>query len=234
MPASVTACDTCCAGDLCLFAEGLTVGAGEWERIVQPHGEVRAGRRLYQRNSPLKYIYLVCSGCIKTQRDTPDGSLVISGFHLPGDLLGIDAINNDRYTADAVATVDSEVCRFDYAQLLTHCASHPKIAAKMMTHVTLYAARKVEELVWMMGLDAQRLVLRFFLRLHDSICLQGGSDRETVRIPMRKQDIAHYLRMTPETFSRNLAALRRDGLLELQKNHFVFPDRGLAHAITQI
>lgn len=50
---------------------------------------------------------------------------------------------------------------------------------------------------------------------------------------MRKQDIAHYLRMTPETFSRNLAALRRDGLLELQKNHFVFPDR-LAHAITQI
>ena len=42
-----------------------------------------------------------------------------------------------------------------------------------------------------------------------------GSGRARVRLPMPKNQVAAYLGTTPETFSRRLAALERDGLVEL-------------------
>lgn len=57
---------------------------------------------------------------------------------------------------------------------------------------------------------------------------------KSARLPMRKQDVARYLNMTPESLSRNLASLQRDGLLELQHDNFALPDIAQAKAITAL
>ena len=51
---------------------------------------------------------------------------------------------------------------------------------------------------------------------------------------MRKQDIARYLHITPETLSRNLAQRCREGLLHLDNDRFVPPDAARAQGVTQL
>jgi CRP/FNR family transcriptional regulator len=48
---------------------------------------------------------------------TEDGREQISGYHMPGDLVGLDGIGRDRYGCQAVALKDGEVCVLPFERL---------------------------------------------------------------------------------------------------------------------
>ena len=43
-----------------------------------------------------------------------DGREQVAGFHMMGDLLGLDAISAETHTCDTVALEDSEVCEIPF------------------------------------------------------------------------------------------------------------------------
>jgi CRP/FNR family transcriptional regulator len=49
-------------------------------------------------------------GHFKTYQENLDGDRQITGFQMPGELLGMDAISTETHQCDAVALQDSEVC----------------------------------------------------------------------------------------------------------------------------
>lgn len=227
-------CAHCTNRSACFLAPRIPGERAECRGLVQRRFSVPAGQRLFQRGARLTAIFLVCSGSIKTQRETRDGDLVVNGFYLSGDLVGVDAIADGLYPADAVTTVDSQICRLDYQQLIGHCARHAEIGQWIVAQISRYACRRDDDLAWSTGLQTQKRVLRFFLDLQQRLNRQQSSPAVFTQLPMRKQDIARYLHITPETLSRNLASLRQAGLLELRKDIFALPDPPRARAITRL
>ena len=53
---------------------------------------------------------MVSSLAHSTEYALPDGREQITGFHLPGEMLGLDGIGENHYQSNAVALEDSEAC----------------------------------------------------------------------------------------------------------------------------
>ena len=232
-PTYAASCTGCKQRTQCFLAIPLPGEENACADAVQRRYKVANGDRLYRRNSPFTSVYQVCSGSFKTQRETLDGSLVVTGFFLPGDMVGVEAIADHHYQTDAVATADSTVCELDFCYLQLHCSTKPGLQSWMIAQIGAHVRRMDTDLCWSTGLQTQQRVLRFFVGLSDRLVNQATSD-DVVHLPMKKQDIARYLQMTPETLSRNLAHLRRNGLLSLKHDSFTLPDMQRARQVTQL
>jgi CRP/FNR family transcriptional regulator len=228
------ACRGCRLREQCFLAVPLPEEDGDCAGVVQRRFALARGGRLYRRNDAFGALFQVCSGSVKTQRETADGGLVVTGFFLPGDVVGIEAISGDRYPSDAVAIADSEVCQLDFARLLSSCTGKPGLQSWVISRIGFYVRRKDNDLSWSTGLQTHQRVLRFFLDLYERLSGDSEGLRSLIELPMQKQDIARYLHITPETLSRNLAQLRREGLLQLEQDRFVVPDAPRARRLTQL
>jgi len=233
-PSASPYCSACTLRGQCFLAQPLPDEDGDCAAVIQRHYPLPRGERLYRRNDPFGSLFQVCSGSIKTQRETPDGDLVITGFFLPGDVVGLEAISDTHYPSDAIATRDSEVCQLDFARLLSSCSGKPGLQAWIISRIGLYVRQKDCDLSWTTGLQTPQRVLRFFLDLHERLAPGAGGARDWMALPMQKQDIARYLHIAPETLSRHLGQLRRQGLLQLQQDRFVLPDTSRAKHLTRL
>lgn len=86
------ACRNCSLRDLCL---PLVLGDDDMralEDTVKSHRKLSKGEFLYRVGDPFLALFAIRSGSTKTCENATDGSVQITGFHLPGELLGIDAI----------------------------------------------------------------------------------------------------------------------------------------------
>lgn len=227
-------CQTCRLRATCLIAVPLPEERGRCAPAARRRQRLAPGQRLFRRGAAFGTLYQVCSGTVKTQRETPEGMLVITGFFFPGDVVGVDSIGQSNFQSDAVAIGDSEICQFNFDRLLTQCTQVDGLQEWIVARVAHYAQRKDHDLSWSMGLQTDRRILRFFVDLHERLRAVDRTAHESVALPMKKQDIARYLHITPETLSRHLSQLRRDGLLVVQGERFHVPDLGRAHAMTRL
>jgi CRP/FNR family transcriptional regulator len=224
-------CSGCGRQQQCLLGQHLPYPLGTG--TVQRRETLSAGSALFRQGAPFRSLFMVCRGAVKTQRVTPEGGMVVTAFHLPGEFVGLDALGEPQHCCDALTTVDAEVCKLNVARLFAQCASRPAIHAWLIACIGAYLRQKDADLSWATRMRTDDRVLRFFVGLHRR--LNGPLDVLCKTfLPMKKQDIARYLHMTPETLSRNLARLRDDGLLQLQDDHFTLPDPQRALAVTRL
>jgi CRP/FNR family transcriptional regulator, nitrogen fixation regulation protein len=70
----------------------------------------RVGTRIpYARNEeifgdgePTQYFYKIVSGCARSYKILDDGRRQIIGFHMPGDVFGLELTENHHFSAEAV------------------------------------------------------------------------------------------------------------------------------------
>lgn len=217
-------CEDCRLRRDCFLANPLPEEDGDCRHVAQRRFLLSGGDRLYRLGDKCTALYQVCSGAIKTQRETADGDLLVSGFFLPGDLVGADALSDRIHPSDAIACAKTEICQLNVAELVAGCMHKPGLSQWIMSALACHVRRKDTELSWSSSQQSHQRVLRFFLELHERLAQTAPAADNLVSLPMRKQDIARYLHVTPETLSRNLAQLKREGLLQVNKNSFVLPD----------
>lgn len=78
--------------------------------IVSGHRFVKRGDMLFESGADFASIYAIRSGFFKTVVHGPGGRAQVTGFHMAGDLLGLDAIDAGRHTTSATALEDSQAC----------------------------------------------------------------------------------------------------------------------------
>src|SRR5688500_4037085 len=97
------ACSSCCLKGGCLPC-GMQPGeVARFDEIATAKRRVSRGASLYRSGDTFEYLYAVRSGAFKTVGVSRHGDEKITGFHLAGELLGLDAINAGRHGYDAVA-----------------------------------------------------------------------------------------------------------------------------------
>ena len=103
------ACSACSLHELCLPAGLSAAELQSVDQLIDRRRSVKRGDYLFRSGAALHSLYAIRSGFIKSCVLHEDGREQVAGFHMMGDLMGLDAIGTNQHLCDAVALEDSEV-----------------------------------------------------------------------------------------------------------------------------
>lgn len=169
------------------------------------------GDLLCMHGAPLRSVFLVLDGAVRTFRQTPDGKEITVAIAMPGEVVGADALAQPftQYQWSAAAAEASTVV-VEYARDMLRDAvrNDAVLALNLLAQLALqnhYASVDAEQLV---HFSAAQRVACFLLRL----CALYGLAPAQFTLPFAKGTIASKLGMEVETFSRALAKLKELGV----------------------
>ena len=210
---AVRFCSTCAFSAACL-AQGLDKGALQDLHLLVEHvGPVPSGAHLFRTGDRFEAIGAVRSGTVKTCRVDRDGHEQVLAFHLPGEIIGLSAIDGERYPCDAVALDEVQLCRFSFPKIALLAARLPglqKQLFKLMSRDIGHAERLSGDH------SAGARIAAFLIDLSRRLAGRGFSDTR-FELTMPRTDIANYLRLAPETVSRVLRRFQDDGLIAVRR-----------------
>jgi len=220
-------CSTCAFSRACLD-EGMDKAAlMDLHVLVQHVGPLQAGAHVFRAGDPFDAIAAVRAGTVKTYVIDPDGREHVLGFHLPGEVIGLDAIDGDSYPCNAVALDTVMLCRFSFPRIAVLATRVPGL----QRHLFRLLSRDIGRASLLAGdWSADQRMAAFLLGLSRRLAARGFSpDRFALTMP--RTDIANYLRLAPETVSRVLRRLQHDGVLDVDRREVELRDRARLEAL---
>jgi CRP-like cAMP-binding protein len=163
---------------------------------------------VYGEDEPADYVYLVRSGAVRTYKLLSDGRRQIGGFHLAGDVFGLEAGDSHYFTAEAIT--NSQVVVVKRSAVEAAAARDSEVAREMWQFATRDLERTRGHLLLLGRKNAMERVATFLLEMAGR-----AADSAAVDLPMSRQDIADYLGLTIETVSRTLTQLESSDAIEL-------------------
>jgi CRP/FNR family transcriptional regulator len=209
-----TPCATCLARELCLPA-GLTESQLErLKDLFHVRQRIHAGQSLYRAGEGFAAIYAIRSGFFKTHMISEDGRDQTVGFHMAGEIMGLDGIGSQRYTCDAVALEDSEVCIVPFALLEEMSVEVPQIQNRFHKLMSRELVRDFGMLLLLGSMRAEERLAAFLLNLSQRFAARGYSASE-FNLRMTREEIGSYLGLKLETVSRTLSRFQKEGLIQI-------------------
>ncbi|MEX5684139.1 fumarate/nitrate reduction transcriptional regulator Fnr [Pseudomonas silesiensis] len=200
-------CSKCTVLELCLPLGLTNEEAERLDKLIAQRFKVKKGAALYRTGDPLRSLYAVRIGSFKTNALSIDGREQVTGFQMPGETLGLDAISTDVHSCNAFALEDSEVCPIPFAQLERLARELPSLQHNLNKILSREIVRDHDMLMLLGNMNANERLAAFLLNLSQRLSMRGYSPREFV-LKMRREEIASYLGLRLETVCRGLAHLR--------------------------
>lgn len=217
------ACNDCGLHQLCLPMGLNSADTTLLERYVKRKRTIRRGQILYRAGDPFTYAYAIRSGSVKTFLTTKDGRQQIIGFHIPGDVLGLNAIDGNRHNCDAVALEMTSVCQVSvncFQELAQHL---PSVHYKMLMMMSREIKRNQELLLILGKKGAEERLAAYLLALSRRFAMRNFSPIE-FNLSMSRGDIGSYLGIAEETVCRLFTRFQEEGLLTSERRLIVLKD----------
>lgn len=224
MNMSPSLCESCPTRALCLACGLHPAAMRQLSGQVHPTPPLGKGDYLYRAGDPAGYCYLVRSGVFKTVFSSTSGEERVTGFHYPGELLGLtgQACGSHRESARALDTSTACRIRIEDIPALWKIGS----GTRFLRLVGLGEQAATLQRINLGQSSADRRVAGFLTQL--SLQLRHrGRDRLVLDTPMSRTDLANYLGMSLECLSRVLARFRKAGLIVASRHQITLtqPDR---------
>ena len=224
-------CDYCRLNAVCIPAGLDAAERNEFTGLVLQRKRLAMGERLYRAGEAFSHLYYVKAGALKTVMLLSDGREQITGFHLAGDTLGIDAIGSSAHPSEAIALEDTWVCAVPFQSLM----EMSRRAAPVQDYVQRLLSRELvrdQGVMLLLGrMQAAERVAAFLLAMARRYKARGLSSHEFV-LPMVREDIGNYLGLTLETVSRCLSRFKKAALIDVDNRRLHIRDRaGLQQVI---
>lgn len=218
-------CGSCALQELCLPAG---IGRDDLNRLdatVKDKRALNRGDTLYRDGDPFDALYVVRSGALKTFVQNDVGDLQIIGFHLPGEIIGFDALASNQHVSQAEALERSSVCELPYAKLQLVTSEVPALHRQLMRVISREVVEEHRHLVMMGRQQAQERLATFLKSLADRY-QRLQRDGNQLSLPMSRYDIANYLGLVVETISRLFSRMEEMGVLAVNRKsvHILRPD----------
>lgn len=211
-----TACSNCCVHGACLPSGLAASDIERFDSIVTQKRKVARGASIYRNGDAFEALYAVHSGAFKTVGVSRQGAEKITGFYLPGELLGLDSISSGHHHYDAIALEDSEVCVIPYVRLEQIAASTPGLQRQLFRVLSSDISRDQGLMLLLGSMSAEQRLAAFLLSLSRRYQRLGfAADRFVLR--MTREEVGNYLGITLETVSRLVSRFQRAGLISVQQ-----------------
>ena len=205
-------CAGCFHRSACLAAVAAGSEQGTPEQLVSIRRKLARGAVLYRAGDRFEALYAVHSGGFKTVGRLTHGEEKITGFFLPGELIGLEGIDSTQHGYEAVALEDSEVCVIPFARLDAAAQRFPEMRREIFRLLSRDISRDHGLMLLLGVMTAEQRLATFLLNLSRRYA-RLGFDPERFILRMSREEIGSYLGLTLETVSRNLSRFHRRGLL---------------------
>lgn len=211
-----TACSACDLRDLWCLPIGLK---GEefcrLDSIINRRRKIRRGEHLYRTGEAFRSLFALRTGFFKTIFLSEGGQEHVTGFHMTGELLGLDAISTESHCCNAVALEDSEICEIPFLALETLCREIPALQRQFHKILSREISRDQGLIVLLSSMNADERLAAFLLNLSQRFGVRGYSSSQ-FQLRMTRGEIGSYLGLKLETVSRTLSKFQDEGLVTVQ------------------
>lgn len=226
------ACNECTLRELCLPLGLSESDMHALDGAIKSRRKLKKGDLLYRIGDPFQALFAIRSGSTKTCQIATDGSVQITGFHLAGELLGIDAISSERHPCDVIALEASEACEIPFDKLESLAIELPGLQHQLLRIMSREIHDEEAQLLMLGRMKADERLAAFLLSFSRR-CQRLGQSLTDLRLPMSRQDLGDYLGLALETVSRLLSRFQEDGLIHVQGRHVRLADRNRLQQLTQ-
>ncbi len=209
-------CSSCALQELCLPAGIDADDLNRLDATVKDKRMLERGTVLYRDGDKFNALYVVRSGSMKTFVQNEAGDMQILAFHLPGEIIGFDALASNQHVSQAEALERSSVCELPYMQLQQVTSEVPALHRQLMRVISREVVEEHRHLMVMGRQQAQEQLATFLRSLSDRY-LRLQRDGTMLNLPMSRYDIANYLGLVVETVSRLFSRMEEMGVLEVNR-----------------
>jgi CRP/FNR family transcriptional regulator len=214
------ACKDCTLRELCLPLGLSEPDISALDKAIKRRRVLKKGEMLYRFGDPLRALYAIRLGTLKTTGLIEDGRAQVTGFYLPGELLGIDAINTDQHPCSAEALETSEVCEIPYIGLEELAMKVPGLQHQLLRIMSREIVRDEEMLMMLGRMSAEERLASCLMSFSRRLARLGNGAVE-FKLSMSRQDLGDYLGLALETVSRLLSRFQEDGLIGVHGRQIV-------------
>lgn len=186
----------------------------------------QAGQTVIWSGDRMDFVASVVSGIATLSQTMEDGRRQMVGLLLPSDFVGRPGRATAAY--DVTATTDLVMCCFRKKPFEEMMLNTPHIGQRLL-EMTLDELDSAREWMLLLGRKTARekiaSLLSIIARRDASLSLTRPSGRIVFDLPLTREEMADYLGLTLETVSRQMSALRKDGVISLDgKRHVTVND----------
>lgn len=225
------ACKDCGVYQLCLPMGLNQADTSLLDSIVKRKQVYKRGEVLYRIGQSFEHIFAIRSGSVKTYIFTDDGRVQITGFHIAGELIGLNDIDSKIYSCEARALETTSVCEVSIEKFQELVERIPAIQYQMLK-IMSGEIRQNQELMLLLGKkSAEERLATYLLGLSRRFEKRNYSPIQ-FNLSMSRSDIGNYLGLAEETVCRVLARFQDEGLITTQRRQVYINDliklRGIA------
>jgi len=162
----------------------------------------------------------------KTTVSNEEGRDHVTGFQMAGEIMGLDGMASDRYSCDAIALEDAEVCIMPFSKI----EDLSREIKALQTHLHRIMSREIvrdQNIMLLLGtMRAEERLAAFLVNLGQRLQARGFSSTDMV-LRMTREEIGSYLGLKLETVSRTFSKFVEDGLITVKQKiiHIIDAER---------
>ena len=217
------ACQNCGLYQLCLPMGLNSADSTLLDHYVKRKRTIKRGQRLYHAGEKFAYAYAIRSGSVKTCISTDDGRLQITGFHIPGELLGLNAIDENRHNCEAVALETTSVCEISVNCFEELAQQIPSVHYQMLRMMSKEIKHNQRLMLLLGKKNAEERLATYLLNLSHRFAMRNYSSTQ-FNLSMSRGDIGSYLGIAEETVCRLFTRFQEEGLITTERRLIVLKD----------
>ncbi|RLK46823.1 CRP/FNR family transcriptional regulator [Alkalispirillum mobile] len=205
-------CQGCGLRNICFGILHHAPEADMLERLICRRGPLPAGTVLFEAGEPLERLCVIRVGAARRERAErcEDDNQRVIGFSLPGEVMGLDALYEQRHPTNAVLLQNSYVCELPFQSLQGLAAQVPQLWHQLLRLSGDAVHQNKRTRLAMSQQSAEGRLAHGLLDLAHRMARRGMS-AETIDLPMPRQELGNQLGLAPNTTSRAFRYLGEQG-----------------------
>ncbi|WP_174873336.1 fumarate/nitrate reduction transcriptional regulator Fnr [Vogesella oryzae] len=211
-------CSNCSLRELCLPVGLNREEMAQLDAVIRQSRRLKRGEYLFRSGEGFRSLYAVRTGYFKTCVSSQDGREQVTGFHMSGELMGLDGISASQHGCDAIALEDSEVCELPFNRMETLGRDIPSLQHHFFRLMSREIVRDQSVMLLLGNMKAEERLAAFLLNLSQRLSARGFAAYDFI-LRMSREEIGSFLGLKLETVSRTLSKFQQQGWLKVDHKH---------------
>lgn len=174
---------------------------------------LKRNEMLFEAGNEASRFFLVRNGQMTLFQSSPDGNEKIVDIIGPGQAFAeaVMFMEGSRYPINSKATVDTELFYFDNIVFMKQLQNSSALCFSLMADMSARLKGLINEISELTIYNAKHRLISYLLGHISDL-----QDKPMIKLTASKSMIASRLSITPETFSRILSKLKKEGLISIE------------------
>jgi CRP/FNR family transcriptional regulator len=212
-------CSCCPVKHLCLAGNIASIAVEPLEQVISYGHIYQPGETIYHNHDEAKKLFAIYKGLTKTYHIDKNGNQYIQEFYFPGDIMGLENLNQATYQTNAVALKETIICMIPVNELLEVSRHYPSVQKALIDTLCKKIQNQTEVYI---TTSAKKRVAAFYLNLVKRE-KERSYDEAHLPVHIKQIDISNRLGLANETFNRILKSFIKDNIIQIKANriHYI-------------